>query len=176
MKVTSYPRALFIYMADKMWIKFAWSSVEASNILHGRWLYAFARPFNSCIFMLHVPNPILRYFRQFLEAVPVAKMAGSETPAQKALRTATADLARSLVPGNIYNDLFSMGYLSTPQLELVQGLVDQKKQSRANEEIVMAMLKRSDREIVAFCNLLYKRQLRVSGQVLLQGKPPCMIN
>lgn len=100
-------------------------------------------------------------------------MAGTETPAQKALTNATAHLVSSLVPGNIYNDLFSMRYLSIPQLEQIQGFVDQKKQSRANEEIVMAMLKRSDPEIVNFCDLLYKRQLRNCGEVLLQGKLPC---
>ena len=123
---------------------------------------------------MHCPAHFFGTSDQFPEVGFVIEMAGdmtaSETPAQKALRKANAQLVRDLVPGDTYNDLFSMGYLSAPQLEEIRGLADQKKHSRANEEIVSAMMKRSDAEIVAFCELLYKKQQRKCGEALLKGK------
>ena len=98
-------------------------------------------------------------------------MAGADSPAQKALKKVYAQLCRDLVPGNIYNDLFSKGYLSTPQFEKIRGLVSRTEDSVASEEILLAMMKRSDEDIVTFCQLLYSvSNLRECGQLLLNGK------
>ena len=97
-------------------------------------------------------------------------MAGADTPAQKALRKVYTQLVRDLVPGNVYNDLFSKGYLSTVQLEEIRSFASQKKESKANEEVLLAMMKRSDDGIVTFCQLLYEAKLRKCGQLLLNGK------
>ena len=97
-------------------------------------------------------------------------MADAYTPAQRALKKVYGQLCRDLVPGNVYNDLFSKDYLSIPQLERIRGLVDRKEDGRASEEILLAMMKRSDEDIVTFCQLLYDSKLRKCGQVLLDGK------
>ena len=99
-------------------------------------------------------------------------MAGADTPAQKALRKVYGQLVRDLVPGNVYNDLFSKGYVSTVQLEEIQSSANQKKDSKANEEILSAMMKRSDDDIVTFCQLLFKTKLKKCGKLLLDGKRP----
>lgn len=97
-------------------------------------------------------------------------MAGADSPAQRALKKVYGQLCRDLVPGNVYNDLFSKDYLSMPQLQRIRGLVNQKEECTASEEILLAMMKRSDEDIVAFCQLLYDSKLRKCGQVLLNGK------
>ena len=96
--------------------------------------------------------------------------AGANSPAQRALKKVYAQLCRDLVPGNVYNDLFSKDYLSVRQLEKIRGLVDHKEECKASEEILLAMMKRSDGDIVNFCRFLYDSKLRKCGQILLNGK------
>ena len=97
-------------------------------------------------------------------------MAGAETPAQRALKKVYGQLYRDLVPGNVYSDLFSKDFLSIPQLESIRGFVNHKEECKASEEILLAMMKRSDEDIVTFCQLLYDSKLRKCGQVLFNGK------